>query len=142
MMFSRSSAVLFASLISFTGGYGCSSKPGTVTQRAGTPEARDGLLDLAQLLQSIHQSGGKLPTSPEDFAQHDVLYPAAGALVQNGTITYLPGATIDPSDAQIKLVAMQAGAESTGGYVLLNSGDVQEMTAAEVYSLPHVGRKN
>lgn len=141
MRYLKSSAISWAAVCLLIWVSGCSSDPGTVTQGAGTPEARDGLLDLANLLKSINQSGGKLPTSPTDFANHDVLYPAAGALVQNGTITYLPGATITPNDPEVKVVAMQAGAETSGGYVLLSTGDVKELTAAEVSALPPDGRK-
>ncbi len=106
----------------------------------GTPEARDGLMDLQNLLVEIKSSGGKLPTKAAEFAQHDVAHPAAGSLVVNGTIVYLFGATIDESLTPPKLVAMQSDADKSGGWVLLSNGEVKDLPAAEVAALPPGGK--
>lgn len=115
---------------------GCSSEPSPSGSSAGTPQAHDGLEDLARLLKSVKARGGAPPRTPADFAKYDVEFPAAGTLIQNGTITYLPGGTIDESVNPAQLVAMQADADKTGGWVLLSTGEVQDLSAAEVAALP------
>lgn len=123
-------------LMALSGCWGCSSQPAATSTSAGTPQAREGLEDLARLLSTINAQGGALPRTAADFAQHDVAFPAAGVLVQNGTITYLPRATLDPAATPPYLVAMQADADTTGGWVLLSNGEVQDLPAAEVAALP------
>lgn len=126
----------FVLLIALALASGCSSEPAASSSSAGTPQARDGLEDLARLLKTIKSQGGSLPRTPADFAQHDVAFPAAGTLTQNGTITYLPGGTIDETVTPSQLVALQADAETTGGWVLLSTGEVQDLPAAEIAALP------
>jgi hypothetical protein len=58
----------------------------------------------------------------------------------NGTIVYLFGATIDESLTPPKLVAMQSGADKSGGWVLLSNGEVKDLPAAEVAALPPGGK--
>jgi hypothetical protein len=62
-------------------------------------------------------------------------------MVQNGAIVYLAGAKINEADTEPKLVAMQADADKTGGWVLLSNGKVEEMTAEQVAALPPGGRR-
>ncbi len=118
---------------------GCSSESATDGGTAGTPEARDGLLDLANLLNTVQEEGRPLPKKAADFAQHDVAFPAAGALIQNGTIVYFPGASIDASAATTAIVAMQADADKSGGWVLLSTGEVKDLGAQEIAALPRAG---
>lgn len=129
-------------LLLFTFGFiGCSgSGANSKTSTSGSPEAKDGLMDLQNLLIEIKAAGGKLPTKASDLTQHDVAHPAAGALVVNGTIVYLFGATIDESLTPPKLVAMQSGADKSGGWVLLSNGEVKDLPAAEVAALPPGGK--
>jgi hypothetical protein len=54
--------------ISGCSGSGASSK----TSTSGSPEAKDGLMDLQNLLIEIKAAGGKLPTKAADLTQHDV----------------------------------------------------------------------
>jgi hypothetical protein len=119
---------------------GCSSDPAASSSTAGTPQAHDGLGDLARLLKSVKAQGGTPPRTPADFAKHDVACPAAGTLIQNGTITYLPGDVIDEAIAPPQLIALQADAETTGGWVLLSTGEVQDLPAAEIAALPRPSR--
>lgn len=134
----RLSIALLLLTVGFIGcsGSGASSK----TSTSGSPEAKDGLMDLQNLLVEIKAAGGKLPTKAADLTQHDVAHPAAGALVVNGTIVYLFGATIDESITPPKLVAMQSGADKSGGWVLLSNGEVKDLPAAEVAALPPGGK--
>jgi len=127
---------LFVLLIVLTLALGCSSETATKSPTAGTPQAHDGLEDLARLLKTLQTQGGTPPRTPAEFAQHDVAFPAAGTLVQNGTITYLPGGTIDEAVTPPQLVALQAGADTTGGWVLLSTGEVQDLPAGEIAALP------
>ena len=97
-------------------------------------------MDLAELLKEIKTNGGKVPAANSDFAPHDAMHPAAGALSINGTIIYLFGATVDTNETALKLVAMQKDADKSGGWVLLSNGEVKDLPAAEVAALPLGGK--
>lgn len=119
---------------------GCFSttKVDPLASTSGTPAARDGLLDLCDLLKEV--KGGKVPMTNNDLAQHDAMHPAAFALTTNGTIVYLFGASVNPAEKELKLVGMQKDADKTGGWVLLSNGEVKDLPASEVAALPAGGK--
>ena len=125
----------------FVSGCGGSSTGGKdMKNTTGSPAAKDGLMDLSLLLTEIKAAKGKMPSSANDFAQHDIAHPAAGVTAVNGTIVYLVGATVDAKDTSGKLVAMQKDADKSGGWVLLSNGEVKDLSAAEVTALPLGGK--
>lgn len=131
-----------AALFAFsTVGCGSKSSGGVGESEPGMPGARDGLTGLTELLKYVKHEGLPLPSNKGDFAKYDPIFPDVGTLVQNGTVVYLYGAQIDPTSSEEKLVAMQADADETGGLVLVSTGEVKYLEAAEVAALPTAGKK-
>ncbi|PQO47631.1 hypothetical protein [Blastopirellula marina] len=122
-------------------GCGGSSTGDVGKSEPGMPGARDGLTGLTELLKYVKHEGLPLPSNKSDFAKYDPIFPDVGTLVQNGTVVYLYGAQIDPTSSEEKLVAMQADAEQNGGLVLVSTGEVKYLEAAEVAALPAGGKK-
>ena len=130
--------VLLVAQILFVAGCFSTTKVDPLASKSGTPAARDGLLDLCDLLKEV--KGGKVPMTMNDLAQHDAMHPAAFSLTTNGTIVYLFGASVNPAEKDIKLVGMQKDADKTGGWVLLSSGEVKDLPASEVTAFPPGGK--
>ncbi|TWT38455.1 hypothetical protein [Blastopirellula retiformator] len=108
----------------------------------GMPGARDALTGLTELLKYVKHEGLPAPSSKRDFMKYDPIFPDIGTLVQNGKVVYLYGAQIDPGNPEEKLVAMQADAAENGGLVLVSTGEVKYLEAAEVASLPPGGKQS
>jgi hypothetical protein len=121
---------------------GCGSKeiPTTVSETAGMPEAKDALLDLAELLKRLAAGNMKPPTDAAGFVNYDVEHPAIATLISNGLVVYNFGATIDGTKAGDQWVAMQSNAKEKGGWVLLNNGEIRDMQSAEVAALKPAGK--
>lgn len=140
MNFERIARMVVMSLLPLPVWSGCSSDRGSSSAGSGLPAAREGLQDLATLLQSLETEGTKPPMRAAEFRQYDVVFPAAGIMIPNGTLVYFQGGKIDPDSTDQFLIAMQADADETGGWVLLNSGELQELTAVEVQALKPAGK--
>lgn len=122
----------------FICGQGCGSKtidPSKVAETAGLPDAKNALLDLAQLLNGL--AAGNLPPPKEDadFMNHDVEHPAIATLIVNKTVVYNYGTTTASGNSGTSWVAMQSNAKETGGWVLLDNGEVKNMQASDVSAL-------
>lgn len=131
--------VLTSATLSMTG---CGSKdvPTNVSETAGMPEAKDALLDLAELLKRLAAGNMKPPSDAAGFANYDVEHPAIATLISNGLVVYSFGATIDGTKAGDQWVAMQSNAKEKGGWVLLNNGEIRDMQAGEVTGLKPAGK--
>ncbi|MCC9606741.1 hypothetical protein LOC68_16340 [Blastopirellula sp. JC732] len=135
-------ASLVVAPVLFAAGCGSSKAEIGDSPEPGMPGTRDALTGMIELLKYVKHEGLPPPSSKGDFAKYDPIFPAVGTLVQNGTVVYLYGAQIDPSSPEEKLVAMQADAEQNGGLVLVSTGEVKYLEAAEVASLPPGGKKS
>lgn len=131
-------AYLMSSLMCFCLN-GCTGNSATVST-TGMPEALDGLKDLAHLLEILQAERGSLPTKKSDFEKFDVMHPAAGTLIPNGTIVYFLGGKVNQKGGEPTIVAMQANADKTGGWVLLSSGEVHDLPADQVASMKTSGK--
>lgn len=95
--------------------------------------------DVSALLQSLQAQGTAPPTKAAHYRQFDVIHPAAGIMIPNRTLIYFKGGRIDPESKSQLLVAMQADADKTGGWVLLESGEVKDLQASEIQNLKQAG---
>ncbi|HAC90826.1 MAG TPA: hypothetical protein DCF63_09355 [Planctomycetaceae bacterium] len=118
---------------------GCSQKSGSEGSGSGFPGANEGVRDFSALLQSLQTEGTAPPTKAAQYRQFDVVYPAAGIMIPNRTLVYFKGGKINPDSDSRVLVAMQADADKTGGWVLLENGEVQDLTASEIQALKPAG---
>ncbi|MBM3966228.1 MAG: hypothetical protein FJ308_14370 [Planctomycetes bacterium] len=135
---SSSAAICGFLFICFICGQGCGSKtidPSKVSETAGLPDAKNALLDLAQLLTGL--AAGNLPPPKEDadFVNYDVEHPAIATLIANKSVVYNYGTTTQSSNAGTSWIAMQSNAKESGGWVLLDNGEVKDLPAAEVSTL-------
>src|SRR5262245_7935281 len=95
---------------------------------AGTG-AKESLDDLGQMLKTLAAEKRKPPGKLAELEPVEPLIPLAGPLIRGGELVYLWGAEYVPGGK--KVVAYQKKAEAEGGWVLLQDGTVQEMTASE-----------
>lgn len=95
------------------------------------PSTKDSLSDLANLLKEAQTLGKKPPTRPAEMAEYEASAPAATAALARGEIAYAWGSGLTGGTA---VVAHDAGAESAGGWVLLQDGTVKQMSADEFRS--------
>jgi|LakMenE01Jun11ns_1017448.scaffolds.fasta_scaffold9941488_1 hypothetical protein len=118
---------------------GCSQNSTSEGSGSGMPGAREGLRDFSALLQSLKTEGTAPPTKAAQYRQFDVVHPAAGIMIPNRTLVYFKGGKINPDSDSQMLVAMQADADKTGGWVLLENGEVQDLSASEIQALKPAG---
>lgn len=112
--------------------------PSDVPETAGLPGARDALQDLAELLKRLSAGGINPPSNDAEFADYDVEHPAAATLIANRAIVYCYGAIIDTNGNGSKWIAMQSNAKESGGWVLLDNGELRDMPAADIAKLKPV----
>ena len=110
---------------------GCGDSP---ARGPGTGGAKDALVDLGQMLKSLHEEGRKPPAKASELTQVEPLIPVAAPLLRDGTLVYLWGAGY--AGGSSKVVAYEKQAPTEGGFVLLQDGTVKEMTADEFRTAP------
>ena len=92
------------------------------------------LEDLGQLLKSLADEGRKPPTKLAELESVEPMIPVAAPAIRSGDVVYLWGSAY--SSGGTLVVAYEKKVAAEGGYVLLQSGTVKEMTAAEFQSAP------
>lgn len=141
MRFEKLSLLMVIMALAASHCIGCSGRSGASNPGSGLPAAYEGLQDLSALLQALEMEGKAIPSSADQFRQYDVVHPAAGIMIPNGTLVYFQGGRIDPKMTEPTLVAMQADADKAGGWVLLGTGELKELTPEEVQSLTPAGNR-
>ncbi len=114
---------------------GAKEGPAEVSETAGMPEAKDALQDLAEMLKRFAAGNEPPPATDEDFAKYDAEHPAIATLIANRTVVYNYGAVVSEANSGSKWVGMQANAKEGGGWVLLDNGQVRNMSADEIKAL-------
>lgn len=93
---------------------------------------KDPLEDLGQMLKSIADERRSPPAKLADLESVEPMIPLAGPLIRSGELIYLWGAGYSPGSK--KVVAYERKATTEGGWVLLQDGTVQELSASELAS--------
>lgn len=93
---------------------------------------KDPLEDLGQMLKSMADERRQPPAKLADLESVEPMIPLAGPLIRSGELIYLWGAGYSPDSK--KVVAYERKATTEGGWVLLQDGTVQEMSASELAS--------
>ena len=109
---------------------GCSSAPEAAPQQVNLLREVDGMLRMA--------NGRKIGKGPE-LTNLETNFPLGAAAVKSGEIVILWGvkmASEDGSGATGEVVAYEKSTPTSGGYVLLQNGQVKKMTSAEFESAP------
>ena len=120
---------------------GCGGSGSTSDEKG--PTANDGLVDLQRMLKELGEGSQKLPKNQAELAAIDPIYPTAAAFIQNGQVIYFWGTPINASapNAATTVIAHESKTETEGGFVLLQDGNIKEMTADEFKAAPKSGKK-
>lgn len=101
--------------------------------------AKAGLEELSGVLKAMEEQQQKPPTKLADLHRYEPLAEVGFAGLKDNRITYLWGAGYKAGGTGI--VAYESGADTKGGWVLLEDASVKQMTAAEFASAPKSGTK-
>lgn len=93
--------------------------------------------DFGQFLKSIEGDGVKPPRKMQDFIPLEPMAPIAAEYLQNGELVYFWGVGLNESGERI--IAHQKGAETNGGWVLLENGKVQSLSAEDFSAASKAG---
>jgi hypothetical protein len=116
---------------------GCGGAETTTTSTA--PSGKDGLADLAEMLKQIAKDKKRPPANITEAAAYDPLYPSAYSELVGKKIVYMWGTGIDTG--QTNVIAYEAKADTDGGWVLLQDGQLKQMSADEFKSAPKAKKK-
>lgn len=84
------------------------------------------LEDFSQFLKNLPTDDAKPPKNMEEFIPREPMAPMAAEGLSNGELVYLWGE--DLRDGGESIIAFQKDAETNGGWVLLQNGNVLRMT--------------
>lgn len=93
------------------------------------------LIDLKLLLEELAQNNRPIPTKMADMEIHEPIRPSVYVGLLNKEIVYQWGAKINSSESGAVL-AYDSKAPTDGGWVLMQDGNVKEMTVAEFNAAP------
>jgi hypothetical protein len=88
-----------------------------------------GLTEIGQMLKDLPADNRKPPTRLAELEAIEPMIPTGGPMIRSGDIVYLWGAGHVAGGTRV--VAYEKSVPSDGGYVLLEDGTVQKMTAGE-----------
>lgn len=122
---------------------GCSSSGGQGPEQ--TPEQQV-LAEVADMLRATTQPNGRGPTKLADLNAVKSLYTRGYDAVKSGQVVVLWGTNSMKGEGDIakgggEVVAYQKDVPTSGGFVLLSSGEIKKMTAAEFGAAPKAGKK-
>ena len=105
----------------------------TANSNSQGPTPNDGLIDLQAMLKGLKETNQPIPKSVQELGPLDPLHPTAAAFLQNGSIAYYWGTPLDAAapNAATTVIAHEKEAESKGGWVLMQDGNIKQMTADE-----------
>jgi hypothetical protein len=115
---------------------GCSKPAATQSSATQGPSINDGLTDLRDMLKEAAGSNTPPPTSQEEMVAFDAVHPVAGAFIQSEQIIYVWGSALKPDGGSAqKVVGYEPTCTTTGGQVLLENGEIKQVSAAEFQQL-------
>jgi hypothetical protein len=115
---------------------GCSKPADTQSSAPQGPSINDGLTDLRDMLKEAAESNTAPPTSQEEMVAFDAVHPVAGAFIQSEQIVYVWGSALKPNGGSAqKVVGYEPTCTTTGGQVLLENGEIKQVSAAEFQQL-------
>ena len=115
-------------------GGGASSSGG-----ATGPTEEATLQDLSALLKTLGEQKKRPPTKLAELDSYEPVFMAAYKGVESKSVVYVWGSAITPGGTAV--IAYDAKVEASGGYVLLEDGNVKKMTAAEFAAAPKPAKK-
>jgi hypothetical protein len=101
------------------------------------------LQDVADLIRATTQPNGRGPTKLADLDRVREMYPRGYEAVKSGEVVVLWGTGVKGEGEMTKggeVIAYEKDAPTAGGYVLLTSGEVKQMSASEFQSAPKAAK--
>lgn len=117
---------------------GCGG-PDVPKDATGAPTAKQGLVDLADLLKGVAEQKKSPPARQADLEQYDAINLAATLAITRKEVVYVWGSGIAAGSQAV--IAYEKDAPTAGGFVLLQDGTVKSMTAAEFATAPKAVKK-
>lgn len=98
--------------------------------------------EVAGLIRSYSGETGKGPTKVADLKKYELGYPLGYAAVQSGQVVILWGSTVagEGGGGSQSVVAHEKDVPTAGGFVVLQDGNVKQMTATEFAAAPKAGK--
>jgi hypothetical protein len=98
------------------------------------------------MLRAATQPNGRGPTKLADLSRVKSLYTRGYDAVKSGQVVVLWGANSVKGEGAIaqgggEVIAYEKDAPTSGGFVLLSSGEVKQMSASEFQGAPKAGKK-
>jgi hypothetical protein len=128
--------VLIALLCALGAAAGCSGPGGGKGEQAPQQAV---LQDVADMIRATSQPNGRGPTKLADLDRVREMYPRGYEAVKSGEVVVLWGTGVKGEGEMGKggeVIAYEKDAPTNGGYVLLSSGEVKQMSAAEFKAAP------
>ncbi|WP_168219403.1 hypothetical protein [Limnoglobus roseus] len=122
-------------------GAGCSGAGGGGATQ--TPQELT-LHEVADIIRSATGPTGKGPTKVSDFDKFASVYSRAYEAAKSGEVVVIWGGTVKGEGDMAQggdVIAYEKDAPANGGYVLLTSGEVKKMSAADFNAAPKGGKK-
>ncbi len=112
---------------------GCASNG---PQGSSSPPPSENLTDVAGLLRDYTAEFNKGPSKLADMAKHETLYSRGYQAIKSGDVAVVWGVPMPNTGGGTGVIAYEKKVETVGGYVLLLSGEIKEMTANEFAAAP------
>jgi hypothetical protein len=97
----------------------------------------DDLAEVAGLLKDYTGEFNRGPARLENMAKNQPLYPRGYQAIKSGKVVVIWGVKVPPTGGSgTGVVAYEKKAETEGGSVLLENGEIKTMTAAEFQAAP------
>jgi hypothetical protein len=118
----------------------CGCGAGPKPAPAGEPKA-EALREVGDLL----RAGNRPPSKAADLAKYEPTYPRGYQALKSGEVVAIWGAAMkgegDAAGGGGEVIAYEKDAPIAGGYVLLTSGEVKQMSAAEFQAAPKAAKR-
>lgn len=118
-------------------GPGCSSPGGGSGEQA--PPQAGVLQEVADILRGNTRPNGRGPTKLAELNGSQSLFPRGYQAIKSGEVVVIWGVGVKGEEEKATggdVVAYEKDAPTNGGYVVLTSGEVKKMTAAEFAAAP------
>lgn len=132
----RQVRVLFILFVTAT--VGCGGEPSKRDPNVNYgPSNKDMLIDFGAMLKAYIKDNKKAPLKVADFDRHAPAFSGAEEGLRTKTIVYQWGAPISTdANAASTVLAYEKEAEASGGWVLMQDGNVKKMGADEFKAAP------
>ena len=133
----RSAGPVLLAVLCLAGGLACSSKP---PEEPVGPGPSDDLLEAAGLLRDYTIENKRGPARLSEAQKFEPLYSRAYHGIQQGNLVVVWNVPMPLEGGAAAVIAYEKQAPSEGGFVLLQNGEIKQMSPADFTSTPKAKR--